>query len=90
MRCVKGAFTDVWLSPHALTPIQRSLSFHVVQRQKGMDVRLGFLTGDSGPLAFYRRLKLFELCIGHTPIPRPDVLVQGIMVSCRWPSPSGV
>ncbi len=38
--------------------------------RKGIDVGLGFLAGDSGPLAFNRRVELFELCVGHTDTPR--------------------
>jgi hypothetical protein len=60
------------------------------RRGKGIDVRFDFLAGDSGPLAFDRRLELFELCIGHTHVPRPDILVQGITVSCQVPGQSGV
>jgi hypothetical protein len=58
--------------------------------RKGIDVGLGFLTGDSVPLAFYRHVELIEFCIGHTHVPHPDVLVQGITVSCRFPGQSGV
>ena len=57
---------------------------------KGIDIGLRFLTGDSGPLAFDGSWELIEFCIGHTHVPRPDVLVQGITVSCRCPGPSGV
>ena len=44
------------------------------RRSKGIDVGLGFLTGDSGPLAFDGSLELFELCIGHTDASRDHAM----------------
>jgi hypothetical protein len=58
--------------------------------RKGIDVGVGFLAGDSGPLTFDSSVELFELCIGHTHVPHPDALVQGITVSYRCPGQSGV
>jgi hypothetical protein len=40
----------------------------VFSGSKGMDVRLGFLTGDSGPLTFDGSVELVECGIGHTPV----------------------